>query len=95
MSPDEILQRAAFALSTRRPQEAERLAREVLKTSGRHVGALHVLGYALVAQGRFDDAIALLEPIVRGRHDAEFETQLAIALHGAGRVSPAMRSMIS
>jgi tetratricopeptide (TPR) repeat protein len=90
MTTEDTLQRATFALNTRRPQDAERLAAEVLKTNRRHAGALHVLGYALVMQGRFADAIALLEPIVRGQHDAEFETQLAVALRGAGRHQDAL-----
>jgi tetratricopeptide (TPR) repeat protein len=90
MTPDEALQRASSALNGRRPQEAERIAADVLKTNPRHAGALHVIGYALLMQGRFQDAIAILEPVVRSQHDAEFDTQLAIALRGAGRDDEAL-----
>ena len=90
MMDDGALQRAALALNAGRPQEAERIAAEVLKATPRHAGALHVIGYALLMQRRFNDAIAMLEPVARSRHDAEFDTQLAIALRGAGRDDDAL-----
>jgi tetratricopeptide (TPR) repeat protein len=90
MTPDAALQQANFALNARRPQEAERIAGELLKSNPRHAGALHVIGYALLMQGRFQDAITTLEPVARSQHDAEFDTQLAIALRGAGRHDDAL-----
>jgi tetratricopeptide (TPR) repeat protein len=90
MTHDETLRRAASALNAGRPREAERIAGEVLKSNPRHTGALHVIGYAFLMQGRFDDAIATLEPLARSKHDAEFDTQLAIALRGAGRDDDAL-----
>ena len=48
------------------------------------------LGYALLMQGRAEDAIAALEPAARRRHDAEIDTQLAIALRRAGRPDDAL-----
>ena len=90
MMHDEALQQASRALNAGRPQEAERIAAAVLKTNPRHAGALHVAGYALLMRRRFDDAIAMLEPVARSQHNAEFDTQLAIALRGAGRDDDAL-----
>lgn len=87
---DDLLQRAALALSARRPAEAERLAAEVLKTSPHQVQALKLCGRALLMQGRVEDVIALLEPAARSRHDPDIETQLAIALRQAGRLDDAL-----
>ena len=90
MMRDEALRQASRALNAGRPQEAERIAAAVLKTNPRHAGALHVAGYALLMQRRFDDAVAMLEPVARSQHNAEFDTQLAIALRGAGRDDDAL-----
>jgi cytochrome c-type biogenesis protein CcmH/NrfG len=61
----EALQQALFALNGQRPQEAERIASEVLKTDPRHVRALHILGCALLMQGRGEDAIPPLQSAAR------------------------------
>jgi tetratricopeptide (TPR) repeat protein len=82
---DAIVQRAAAALNSQRPQEAEQIAREALRANPQHPRALHILGYALLMQGRAADAIAALEPAARSRHDPEIDTELAIALRQAGR----------
>lgn len=82
---DEASARASSALSSRRPDEAERLAADLLKRKPDHPRALHILGYALLMQGRTKDAIAVLEPAARSRRDPEIDTQLAIALRQAGR----------
>jgi tetratricopeptide (TPR) repeat protein len=87
---DEALQRAMIALNGQRPAEAERIAGEVLKTDPRHARALYIFGCALLMQGRTEDAIASLETAASGRHDAEIETQLAIALRQAGRDEDAL-----
>ena len=67
MSHDGTLQRALFALNGQRPQEAERIASDVLKVDPRHTRALHLFGCALLMQGRTEDAIAPLESAARGR----------------------------
>jgi len=90
MSVEAALQRALTALNTRRPQEAEQIARNILSANPRHVGTLRVIGYALLMQNRFTDAIAMLEPIARSLHNAEFDTQLGVALRGAGRNDEAL-----
>jgi tetratricopeptide (TPR) repeat protein len=87
---DEALQRATFALNNRRPEEAEQVAGEVLKAEPRNAKALRILGYALLMQGHAAAAIAALEGAVRGRHDPELETQLALALRQAGRNDDAL-----
>src|SRR5262245_38462424 len=85
----QALQRAAAALNAQRPQEAEQIARQ-LASRGRHPQALHILGCALLMQGRAGDAVTPLEEAARGRHDAEIETQLAMALRQSGRNEEAL-----
>jgi cytochrome c-type biogenesis protein CcmH/NrfG len=80
---DELLRQAMSALQGQRPVEAERIAAAVLKDDPRHQRALHVLGCALLMQDRPQDALAPLEQAARGRHDAELDTQLAIALRSS------------
>jgi tetratricopeptide (TPR) repeat protein len=87
---DDPVQRAMFALNTQRPQEAQRIAEQILKTDPGHSRALHILGCALLVQGRAKDAVAPLEMVTRGRHDPEIETQLAVALEQAGRHDDAL-----
>ena len=87
---DEALQRAMLALDGQRRNDAERIAGEVLKADPRHARALHVLGCALLMQGRPQDAIAPLEAAARGRHDPQTDTLLAIALRQAGRTDDAL-----
>jgi len=87
---DDALSRAMFALNSQRPNEAERIAGEVLKADPRHARALHIFGCALLMQGRASDAIAPLETAARGRHDPEIDTQLAVALRQTGRHDDAL-----
>jgi len=54
----DMLQQAVFALNSGRAGDAERIAGDVLKTRARNFLALHVLGSALLMQGRITDAIA-------------------------------------
>ena len=82
---DDVLQRAMTALNGNRLNEAEQIARDVLNVDHRNAKALYVLGSALLMQGRPLDAIAPLEDAARGRHDAQSDTMLAIALRQAGR----------
>jgi len=86
----EALQRALFALNGNRPADAERIAGEVLKADARDIRALHILGRALLMQGRLDDAIAPLEAAARNGRDPEIDTQLAIALRQVGRDDDAL-----
>jgi tetratricopeptide (TPR) repeat protein len=86
---DDALQRAMRALDGNRLNEAEQIARNVLNADRRNAKALYVLGSALLMQGRPQDAIAPLEDAARGRHDAQSDTMLAIALRQAGRAEDA------
>jgi tetratricopeptide (TPR) repeat protein len=86
---DDALQRAMRALDGHRLNEAEQIARDVLNADRRNAKALYVLGSALLMQGRPLDAIAPLEDAARGRHDAQSDTMLAIALRQAGRAEDA------
>jgi tetratricopeptide (TPR) repeat protein len=87
---DDILRQAMFALDNERPQEAERIAAEVLKANPTHARALFVTGSALIMQDRAAEAVRPLEAAARGRHDGEFDTMLAIALRHAGRREDAL-----
>jgi tetratricopeptide (TPR) repeat protein len=90
---DEALQRARFALHNRRPEDAERIARDLLKGRPRHKRALNILGYALLMQARADDAIETLEPAARDLRDPEIETQLGLALRQARRDEDAVAQL--
>jgi tetratricopeptide (TPR) repeat protein len=92
-SRDDALKRAVLALHGQRPREAEHIAGEVLQVEPRHAQACHILGRALLMQGRAHEAIAPLEAAGRGRHDAEVDTDLAIALRLAGRYDDALRRL--
>ena len=86
----EPLQRAAFALNAKHPEEAQQIAEEILRRDPRNARALHILGFALLMQGRAEAAVAPLEAAARGRHDPEIETQLALALSQLGRRDDAL-----
>ena len=90
MTHEDVLQRASMTLNARRPQEAEEIARDVLRADPRHPRALFIVGAAQLTQGRVGDAIATLENAVRIKHDAEIDTMLAIALRRAGRDEEAL-----
>jgi Tfp pilus assembly protein PilF len=87
---NDVLERAKLALRNGQPHEAERLATELLKTDPRNFRALHILGCALLSQGRALEALTPLESAARGRHDAEIDTHLAMALRQAGRREDAL-----
>lgn len=88
--PDDLLQQATFALNSNRPQEAQRIAKQILKTDPRRTRALHILGGALLMQDRAADAIPSLEEAARALRDPETDTLLAIALRRIGRNEDAL-----
>jgi tetratricopeptide (TPR) repeat protein len=90
---DDALARAMFALDNERPEDAERIAAEVLTADPGHARALYILGCALTMQSRAAEAIAPLETAVRDRDDPEFDTMLAIALRQVGRHEEALRRL--
>jgi tetratricopeptide (TPR) repeat protein len=87
---DDVLQPALAALRSQRPNEAERIAADLLKRQPRHSRALYALGSALLMQNRPKDAIAPLEEAGRGRNDPEIDTLLAIALRQTGHADKAI-----
>ena len=87
---EEALQRAAFALQGQRPDEAARIAGDILKKNPDDVRAMQILGTALLLQGRGKEAVAPLEQFARRTNDPAAVTQLAMALRQAGRNEEAM-----
>jgi tetratricopeptide (TPR) repeat protein len=86
----DALQRAKLALSSDRPQDAERITDEVLKADPRHAKALHIRGCALLMQKRAADAVAPLQAAAQTLRDAETDTLLAMALRQSGRPDEAL-----
>ena len=89
----DALQRAMAAIQNRRPDEAERIAGDLLAREFQHPGALHVLGLSLLAQGRPREALAPLEQAARLRADPVIETHLAIALRQTGQSARALDAL--
>ena len=77
-------------MDANRPQEAQRIAQQILKIDPRRAQALHILGCALLMQGRSANAIAPLEDAARALRNPETETLLAIALRRVGRSEDAL-----
>jgi len=82
---DDRLARAMSALDDERPEDAERMAAELLKADPHHGAALYVLGCALTMQGRAGEAIAPLEAASGDHDNPECDIVLAIALRQVGR----------
>ena len=80
----------AQALDMERREEAERVAREVLARNPQHAGALHLLGVALLSQGRAREAVAPIQQAAHDRNDALIETHLGKALRESGRMGEAL-----
>jgi Flp pilus assembly protein TadD len=89
----EALDRAAVALRVQWPDEAERLAGEVLKSDRGNTAAARVLGQALLMQGRPLEAIEPLQRAARRRPDPMLETLLGRALADAGRTDEALERL--
>jgi len=88
--PGDVLQQARLALNAKRPQDAQRIAEQILKADPRRAEALHILGGALLMQDRAADAVAALEDAARRLRDPEIDTLLAIALRRLGRNEDAL-----
>lgn len=80
-------------LDSGQPSEAAQIAGTILQRDPGHARALHIVGAALLMQGRHADAVAPLEAAARGRHNPELDTLLAVALHQAGRHDEALRRL--
>ena len=88
--PSAALQRARVALNGDRPQDAERIADEILKRDPRHGAALQVRGCALLMQKRAAEALAPLQAAARSLRDAETDALLAMALRQTGQAEEAL-----
>jgi len=86
----DALRQAWIAIDADRPLEAERIAQKILEANAGHTEATKVQAYALLMQGKADDAVPLLEKLARSSRDPEIETQLAIALRHAGHIDKAL-----
>src|SRR5262245_40642969 len=92
-APHPALERAVLALQMRRPDEAERLASEVLKADRGNVAAAQILGRALLVQNRIAEAIIPLEKAARRSEDPAIETLLGGVLASAGRSDEAIAKL--
>jgi tetratricopeptide (TPR) repeat protein len=92
---EQTLQRAAFAMQNGQAAEAERLAKDIMKKSPGDPRAAQILGYALIMQGRGQDAIAPLERALQLGPNPMLETQLGMALKQAGRKDEALKRLES
>jgi tetratricopeptide (TPR) repeat protein len=87
---DDTLRLGARALEEQRAAEAERLACDALARDSRHPDALHLLGVALLAQGRVREAVPPLEQAADRQTNSRVETHLAKALLELGRTNDAL-----
>ena len=87
---EDALRGAMAAIQNRQPDVGGTHRPRALARDGRHPGALHVFGVALLAQGRPREAVAPLEQAARARADAVIETHLAIALRQVGQGEQAL-----
>jgi tetratricopeptide (TPR) repeat protein len=92
-SRSQALESAVMAMRMQRPNEAERLAAEVLKSDRGNILAAQILGRALLMQNRAEEAIVPLERAVRRSDDPTAETLLAAALAAAGRSDEALEQL--
>jgi tetratricopeptide (TPR) repeat protein len=79
-----------LALHMQQPAEAEQLALQVLKSDRGNVLAADVLGRALLAQKRIDEAIVSLAKFARRTEEPSIESLLAGMLAAVGRQDEAL-----
>ncbi len=84
-SEEQALRFGWAAIDERRPDEAERVARDVLSRHPQHAGALHLLGLALLIQKRPREAVGPLAEAARDTANPLLETHHALALRDVGR----------
>jgi tetratricopeptide (TPR) repeat protein len=89
-SDDSALRVGWAAIDAQRPDEAERIARAVLSGHPQHLGAMHVLGLALLIQKRPREAVGPLTEAARDSTDPLLETHYALALRDVGRKDEAI-----
>nr|WP_294526924.1 tetratricopeptide repeat protein [uncultured Rhodopila sp.] len=88
------LTRAAALLALKRPEEAARVCRIVLKTQRNHPGALQVLGHALCDGGQTEAAIDAYREALRLKPNLpDIRSDLGTALRHADRLSEAEQEL--
>src|SRR5689334_16317970 len=83
--PSPALAKAVMALQMQRVEEAEQLASQVLKSDRGNTLAAEILGRALLAQNRLDEAIVHLTKFARRTGEPSIETLLAGMLAAVDR----------
>jgi tetratricopeptide (TPR) repeat protein len=89
-SDDQILHFGWVAFDQGRLDEAERLARDLLRRHPLVPGVLHLLGVALLIQKRPRDAVGPLADAARETDNPTLETHYALALRDVGRKDEAI-----
>lgn len=84
------LAKALMALQVQQFGEAELLASQVLKSDRGNTVAAEILGRALLAQNRLDEAIVHLAKFARRTDEPSIETLLALMLAAVGRQEEAL-----
>jgi tetratricopeptide (TPR) repeat protein len=91
---DNALRYGWAAIDAQRPDEAERVARDILRRHPRHAsvhrGALHLLGLALLIQKRAREAVEPLAEVACDTADPLIETHYALVLRDVGRTAEAI-----
>ena len=80
----------AALLDSGRFREAEQIARKVLAADAKHLVASHLLGVALLGQGRTREAVEPLELAAQSLDSGLVETHLGKAFRESGRATEAM-----
>lgn len=88
--PPPALAKALLALQMQQLEEAEQLASQVLKSDRGNTLAAEILGRALLAQNRLDEAIVYLAKFARRTGEPSIETLLAGMLAAVGRQDEAL-----
>jgi len=89
-SDDETLRFGWACIDRSRPDEADRIARDVLRRHPQHAGALHLLGLALLIQKHPREAVDPLAEAARDTTNPLLETHYALALRDVGRKDEAI-----
>ncbi|CAN5183926.1 hypothetical protein BH10PSE10_BH10PSE10_22940 [soil metagenome] len=88
--PPPALAKAVLAFQMQKLEEAEQLASQVLKSDRANTLAAEILGRALLAQNRLDEAIVHLAKFARRTGEPSIETLLGGMLAAAGRRDEAL-----
>lgn len=91
--PPPALAKALLALQMQQLEEAEQLASQVLKSDRGNTFAAEILGRALLAQNRLDEAIVHLAKFARRTDEPSIETLLAGMLAAVGRQDEALEHL--